>query len=387
MDLKDLENKTILLLGKSRAFSDEELEAQMRYHKVGISKEYTDYVSLIVEGRLMSPYEQNESDRLYEQKDIAFVSIDELEREVADAIETDTLMMSLKLSHDKERLKDFLTNTAIPDEVFLKLLKLYKWGGEDFFDNDDNRDISAAFIERFYENIERNHNVAYATTGFYHLVNQSDDARLLNEIYTLEPIKHHPRIKQSIALNINTDDALQRRLYKSGDRDILKALARNKRLSLFIIKEFLDDEELAEMMAKNIELDATLFEMLKGYKAALALNQSLSIEMQKTLLELGEYDINYALAHNDFLNESIIKSLFELKDKDIDKALYQNASTPQNILEDAYKYPKFHEALSKNENTPIDILYQLQLDSRYERYVRGNPAFGKHIQTENIGWL
>ena len=44
-------------------------------------------------------------------------------------------------------------------------------------------------------------------------------------------------------------------------------------------------------------------------------------------------------------------------------------------------------ALAKNENTPVDVLYQLQLDSRLERSVKENPSFGKHIQTDNIGWI
>ena len=44
-------------------------------------------------------------------------------------------------------------------------------------------------------------------------------------------------------------------------------------------------------------------------------------------------------------------------------------------------------ALAKNRNTPAELLYQLQLDKRLERYVMENPGFGEHIQRENIGWL
>jgi hypothetical protein len=57
------------------------------------------------------------------------------------------------------------------------------------------------------------------------------------------------------------------------------------------------------------------------------------------------------------------------------------------LLKKAYENGQYHESLAQNENTPVEILYQLQLDSRYERYVKTNAAFGQHIQSENIGWL
>lgn len=60
-----------------------------------------------------------------------------------------------------------------------------------FLENDDNRDVSAALIGRFYENIERNHNVQYATTGIYHLVQQTTNEQLL-VIANLAPTKNIP---------------------------------------------------------------------------------------------------------------------------------------------------------------------------------------------------
>ncbi len=109
--------------------------------------------------------------------------------------------------------------------------------------------------------------------------------------------------------------------------------------------------------------------------------------MQKKLLALDNKDINYALAQNNNLDEKMIHALLGLNRDEIELALYENSSTPVEILNAAYEDEKNHMALSKNESTPIEILYQLQLDSRYERAVKTNAGFGKHIQTENIGWL
>jgi hypothetical protein len=44
-------------------------------------------------------------------------------------------------------------------------------------------------------------------------------------------------------------------------------------------------------------------------------------------------------------------------------------------------------SLAANTSTPIEVLYQLSLDRRFERAVKTNSAFGKHIQTHNIGWF
>ena len=387
MNLKDLENKSILLFGKSRAFSSEEFELQIQQHKINIVKEYDESVVLIVDGRMMTPYEQNSSEALYEENKAPFISVDELEKELALEIDEDTLLMSLKLSRDKERLKTFLLNSMISDKLFFRLLKMYKWDGEDFFENDDNRDISAAFIARFYENIERNHNVQYSSAGFIHLISQTKNTELLEAIANLEPIKYHPNIESAIAMNLYINEDMQKKLYRSQKPNLLEALSLNKNLSKELVKQFLEDERLAKVVTQSRILDDELFEDFQKYPICLALNESLNVEMQKKLLSLGNIDVNYALALNNNLDISIINEFLKIEDENIQQAILENSATPISILREAYKEERNHLALSKNENTPIEILYQLQLDSRYERYVKANAGYGKHIQTQNIGWL
>ena len=387
MNLETLQSKNILMFGKPRAFSHEEFEAQLLHHKLTLVREYSEDISLIVDGKMMTPYEQNLSDELYEAKKIAVISIDELEKILASKIDTDVLLMSLKLSHNKERLKSFIQNPCIPDSLFFKLLKMYSWGGEDFFENDDNRDVSAAFISRFYENIERNHNVEYATTGFIHLVAQSKKREILEAITYLEPLSFHPKIMMAIAMSIYTDEKMQKRLHKKRDTNIDEALSYNKNLSKILIEKFLDDEKLAHNIAKNILLDNELFEKLQEFKVSLAANTTLNKEMQNTLYKTEDNMIKKVLASNSNLDRSLLLLLLESGDKDILSALYLNRATPQNILQESYERGEYYDALAQNENTPVDILYQLQLDSRYERHVKTNAAFGKHIQSENIGWM
>ncbi|MFK5938429.1 MAG: hypothetical protein QM497_08540 [Sulfurimonas sp.] len=387
MNLKELQNKTILLLGKSRAFSIDEFMSQMKHHKISVINELNDEVVLSVDGRMMTPYEQNTSDALYESQKFSSISIDALEKELAKEIDKDTLLMSLKLSHDKERLKSFIQNTMISHELFFKLMKMYKWNGEDFFENDDNRDVSAAFISRFYENIERNHNVQYATTGFIHLVAQAKNVEILNAISLLEPLIFHPKIKRAIAMSVVCDEAMQKRFFKSQDPQFLEALSVNKNLNLNLLNELITNEYFGDNIARNIELNEKLFEKLEKFSVALAGNESLTLEMQEKLLNHNDGFINVALASNSYLSEKNIEKLLLLDEEDIKQALYENSATSQELLQKAYENAEYHGALARNENTPIDILYQLQLDSRYDRMVKTNAGFGKHIQSENIGWM
>jgi len=387
MNLDDLKNKTLLLFGKPRAFSLEEFHAQMKHHTINVVSELSDDVILSIDGRMMTPYEQIKSDELYEKGIVKSMSIDALESQLVKEIDADTLLMSLKLSHDTERLKSFIQNSMIDDTLFFRLIQMYNWQGEDFYENDDNRDVSAAFISRFYENIEQNHNVQYATTGFIHLVSQAKDSKLLQLISQLEPLQFHPKIKSAIAMSPFCYETLQKQFLKRGDAIIYEALSLNKTLSHKSIEKLLEDENLAQNIAQSIELTEELFVKLEKYVVSLAHNETLTTQMQEKLLALDDVKVKRALASNAAITQENIEKLLSLEDEAIKQILYENSATPQALLNAAYKDEKNHEALAKNENTPIEILYQLQLDSRYERYVKTNAGFGKHIQSENIGWM
>ncbi|WP_418641025.1 hypothetical protein [Sulfurimonas sp. ST-27] len=413
MNLQNLKNKTILLLGKSRAFSEDEFVSQLKFHNITLCKEVTDAVTLVVEGRMMSPYEQNLSDTLYEEEKYEFMNIDLFEKLLAEEIDSDTLLMSLKLSNDKKRLKSFLQNSCIEDALFLKLLKMYSFGGEDFFENDDNRDVSAALIARFYENIERNHNVQYATTGIYHLIVQTKNEQLLEAIAFLEPSKKHPKIIKALALHEKTPTNVLKMFLKKGDEATKEAMAYNVNLDKNIARELIKNKKLAEIAAQNIRLDEEMFSLLSECKNALAANETLNEAMQQELVTCNDETIHLALAANKCLHVITCKQLLCLNNERIRQVIYANSATPRDILESAYKEGNCSEALSRNnatpqnileelfkcgdaqillnlannENTPVDILYQLQLESRFERAVKTNKTFSKHIQSEKIGWL
>jgi hypothetical protein len=385
MNLQNIEK--IFLLGKSRAFDKKEFLTQLNHHNIELQESYSDDVDVVVEGRMMTPYEQNLSDELYEKFGVMSVTIDTLERELAKHIDPNPLLMSLKLSNDKERLLVFIQNTMFDDALFLRLVKLYKWGGEDFFESDENRDVSSTFIARFYENIERNHNIQYATTGFIHLIAQTKSSELLSAIYELSPTKNHPKMLQALAMNPYIDEVLQKRLYKTEDEQILQALSQNQQLSLKIVEKLSTTPHYLVNMAQMLVLDEQKLELLSKSKTALALNATLPLTKQKEFVALGQKDINLALAKNSNLAQEVAFELLKSDDNELLEELYKNSALGEEFVTKAYEKGEFLASIAQNEATPIEILYQLQLDSRYERYVRTNEKFGRHIQSENIGWL
>jgi len=421
--LNSLKDTKVLLFGKSRAFASFEFIHQMNFHNIELVQEYSSDISTFIEGRMMTPYEQIESENLYKKDLGVFISIDEVEKDLAKKIDEDSLLMSLKLSHDKDRLKQFIQNSQITDSLFFKLLKLYSWSGEYFFDNDDNRDVTASIIRRFYKNIEQNHNVEYAPLGLMHLITQSNNENLIELIFYLEPIQkalknriddiifpiiraiatnryssnriilklmkaENRHLNKIIAMRENNDITIQKKLFHSADEDLKEILISNSYLNKSIALEFIEEKLYQEKIASSIELDRELFKKLfPKYAKNLAQNSSLTYSDQEKLFALNSDEIYQSLSLNRELDRDIIKRLEEEIGLDLNLAFYKNISVETlRTLVDTQDI-KVLKSLAQNENTPIDILYQLQLDRRVERLVKENKNFTKHIQTENLGWL
>ncbi len=446
MNFNELRGTAILLLGKSRALGMDEFKMQLEAQNIALAESDDDAFSLIVEGRMMNPLEQQRHDALYERRAAPFCDIDALERWLCEHIDDARLTMSLKLSGDRERLLGYLRNPLINDGLFLKLLGMYDWGGEGFFENDANRDVTAALIERFYDNIERNHNVQYANTGLMHLLAQHDDALLINTIANLAPLKRalkegcdrstfkilealasHPATDAAVLKRIveqgdttlkahaaGRDDlpaALQERLYATGDAAILDALARNPGLDAALAEEM--DATHGDVIAAHITIDDSLFERYYASRPeALAVNPSLTKSMQQKVYCLDDR-VQAALAGNPGAEYVILMLLYETNKPAVLAAIAANPAAPSEVLGKMGWNKAFHAslagnlatppelletlassddivvltALAKNPATPAPLLYQLQLDKRLERYVMENPGFGEHIQRENIGWL
>lgn len=445
MNLQELEHQSILLLGKSSALTKEEFLAQLQLHHINVCERMNADVVAVVEGRMMSPIETDLRDEIYAAKRAPFLELKELEQALCESINMDTLHMSLKLSGDETRLLGFLKNPFISDALFLRLLTLYNFHGESFFENDENRDVTAALIKRFYKNIERNHNVQYANTGIMHLLDQSDNADMIEVIAALEPIQKaikrvndnatqkiviaiadHPNSSEKvlsyfvkhaseslasrIAFREDLTPLLQKRLFQRGEDAVLETLSCNKNLSDELVDLLF--EKYGQNIAHYHQMNAVLFEkLIDANPLAMASNESLSFEMQRRVFGYND-EVQQILAENQHIDEKMAMILFDTnkpmiksalaknpatpvdlltqmhRDKKCDKSIASNSKTPPELLRDMAQSDDIDIllALAKNPMTPVDLLYQFQLDSRLERAVKENMAFGAHIQRENIGW-
>lgn len=412
MNYEELSGKSVLLLGKSRALNAQEFETLMQLHAIKCLKRNEEGVALIIEGRMMNPLEQNESERLYEAGAAPIVPIDGLEAWLCRSIEPNRLLMSLKLSRDQERLVDFLKNPYITDELFFKLLRLYEWQNEGLFDNDRNRDVTASIIGRFYQDLERNHNVQYAMSGLAHLIERYGTRELIEAVAALSPIARElkmpfdPSLRgviDAMALHSQTPEEIVRELLPTHGQLL------SRRVPLSLEEELLSDpqnhpilaqnESLSEKggevlasrhgqsLARHWHLDVGRFERFFPTSAKeLASNPSLSPAMQQKLMELGDGEVWRAMALNPAAERSWLHRLFERGGFEAELAANPALEPADLEILSRGDNPKVLEALAANPSTPIEILYQLSLDRRFERSVKTNPAFGTHIQTHNIGW-
>ncbi|MBN2896169.1 MAG: hypothetical protein JXK05_09810 [Campylobacterales bacterium] len=449
MNLEPLRHHSITLLGKCRALERDEFDKLLGLWDITFKDSFDDEVALVVEGRMMNPYEQAEAARLYAEHKAQFVSIEEIERALCSGLDGDRLLMSLKLSNDQARLRRFIQNPYIDDALFLRLLRLYRWGGEGLFESDANRDVTAALIGRFYGDTTRNHNVQYAATGLVHLLVRTDDAALLETLCTLEPItalwRDVPQsgvwrtLLETLCVHRATPLSLIARALRSGDEGILgllagrddldaqaqqtlftcthasvrEALACNAALDDKRFDAILRDAALRALMAAHVRLDTARFEaLLPLEKRALGLNAHLDEVMVAALMDEG-LEVRRILGANPALSHAQLDLLAQEEDAALNAALALNPSCDAALLDRLSVFEALHvslaanpasapsllerlfatgrfevlEQLSANPATPVALLYQLQLDARLRRKVSTNPAFGAHIQTQNIGWL
>jgi len=414
MDFQELIGKSVVLFGKTRSLNRNEFETLLKLHHIELTQKWEEKSVLIIEGRLMNPLEQEESAALYERRAAPIVEINTIEEWLCRSIEPNRLLMSLKLSNDQERLVDFIQNPYISNELFFKLLKLYDWQNEGLFDNDRNRDVTASIIGRFYKDLSRNHNVQYAMSGLSHLIERYGNGELIDAISELSPIKKELKspsdrslsgVLDAMAIHAETNERILRLLLNS------RAFILAQRIPLTLEKELMDledeaiqhflasnaslsagaslmlEEKLPDLIGANALLDEGHFERLvMEHSAALATNKSLNNSMQERLFQSEERDVHAGLAMNPSVDESLLIELYQRGRCNLELA--SNPSLPQYLLAELYTKGEraILSALALNLSTPVDILYQLSLDQRFERSVKTNPAYGKHIQIHNIGW-
>jgi len=388
----------ILFLGKILNFSKQEINNFLNKYDAKAIFEYENQdIDLVVLSSLISPIEEELSYTLYEQN-IPDVKLEEFEAYYISTLKPNSLLMSLKLSNNQERLISFLKSKALSDELFLKLLKLYSWNSEGLFDSDSNRDVALSFIERFFkrENYYNHTDIAHSPTTILNIALNSTNSDVLETLLTMPNLAINTRgqepwkpkdLREFIATNSYINSHTKKLLLNFNSNRIFRIIALNSALNAneqeFIydkldtqgkinlsINKNLDDKIFNRLLNEDIEVVQALLLSQKISKDKLStiepkylpiLCQNPNISHLKDQLLFKTKELDFAIASNSVLESSEIENLYKKYGLEIALELAQNPNTPSTILEEFYKLNNLEitKAIATNPNTSEYIIDEL----------------------------
>ncbi|ADV45532.1 hypothetical protein [Nitratifractor salsuginis] len=435
----------LLLLGKGDAFTFEEIERFCRRQGFEIVREFSPAVVAVLEGRRLSMPEELLSEQAYAEG-IALYRLEDLERIMSEAIRPEELLMALKLGDDMERLLRLLGNPHLEDGLFLRLLELYTWEGEELMESDRDRRVLHAMMERFLELDPYERDALHSPATLLRLIRSTDNPDLMEALLRLPPFEFRGRrgMRLSIAEAVASREILKestvRKLLKMREEGVRLILAANPALKGPWQRRLLESggEEISEALALNPALDEELFaDLLKmggevtekllrhqsirperwrlivehfaeeGVPEFLGENPGLCTKAAEAMIERGGPGPRRALAANEYLPEELLERLAEDRElwpllagnpaisEDLLRRLYReeeslkeilaaNPSTPTELLKELFESGEFryHQALAANPSTPMAILHQLKTDHRLWLILQKNETFVQEANRE-----
>jgi hypothetical protein len=435
--------KAILFLGRYLSLSEEEIKLFLEKFDIRYTTTLDDDVVMAVESTLLSPIEEEIATTAYKQG-IPLYNTEQFDKLYAETLNSDSILMSLKLSNNQERLARLLHNRYLSDTLFIKLFAMYDWGGEGMFDNSENMKIATLFAKRFFSKSRFDAATYHSPVSIFEVAILSKNPDLLEVMFDLPEIevkqsrsgiKKPTTTRQALAANAYANKSTLTKLFRRNDKDIDFFLALNPALPHTMQEQLFEraDNQTKEALAQNENLSPSLFEKLTEYpplwqfqkidSTKLTLlpspippeigeNENLSPEVIDFLLSQNNHEILENLAFNPALSAAQIQKLYALQNETLYPLLCANPGTPQEILETLFQKNN-HEIerhLALNPNTPIIILeklfakddfeincslalnealpvswlQQLQIDSRLLNYLKENKTFTENI-LNNLG--
>lgn len=309
-----------------------------------------------------------------------------IEQNTSDNLYENSQFMNLELLHNREKLKSFVQNLTAKELLHLVIQAKEVQLIEVIF--------SLQTIQKSLkkDKNDANYNIVTAITT-HNLTPESILKTLIK--------KSNAYVKILISMRNDCDVLMQEMLFEDGDEEVLLSLTYKVTLDKEIAYKLIEKGIYAKSIAMHIKLDNALFDLLLSkYGVDLAKNESLTHYMQEKLLSFHEEGIKLSLASNTHIDEEIIAELLCEGSEDVFFEIYKNTNTPVKKLEEAYENILNHYSLANNENTPqhilmslgksddvrvlmslaknkstpLELLYQLHLDSRFEEVVKKNEA-------------
>ncbi len=373
-----------------------------------------DSVGILIESSMIHPNEEEISYEAYKKKIPSF-TLSQFEAFYAQNISPQSLLMALKLSNDQDRIIRTLKNEAIDDELYLKVLKLYDWGNEGIYDNDQNRDVTLTFIKRFFK-VDHFLDPAtiYSPITLTTILSQSNDPLLLETALSLpnytfkvsrqahkrpnnirQLVAHNPHTpRQSLERLFNYNDpqidyflaqnpaietSLQERLFVRSSDETRQMLAQNPSLSDPLFEKLLNDPTTAPILLAFAKMDKNRFALAQKSETFFQIAQNETIApFENTLLEICDPRIDQLLASNPVITAQTLQKLYEKNPDTLAEALCQNPHLPTSILTHyaTLNDPQLLPHIAQNPSTPSEILERLFQTDDFEihRALALNPS-------------
>ena len=400
---------TVLFLGRITNFTEEELTNFLEAQGMKYANKYRGQeVALTVLSTMMTPLEDDVSYTLYDAK-IPEARLEEFEVYYTKHIKPNTLMMSLKLSNDQERLKRQLKNESFSDEVYLKLFKMYDWGSDGVYDNDNNRDMTITFVQSFYNpNGFRDPAMVYSPITLSNIARDANKPEIINAMLSMpnHEIKQSRKedmrpknLREIVALNEHISSEDIRYLLSFNDERINTFLASNNAIGLKEQEHILAtaNEATKLMLTQNDSLDDKIFKELlvdndaiikslltfqqitkerleaileanlsEEFLAHLGENQSIE-EVAEELLFINRL-LDYKLASNRAIKRELLEKLYERYGAELMLPLSENPNLSPKYLEEFYSSDNQEVILNlaSNLTTPKAILKELCEKNEHE---------------------
>ena len=396
-----------MLIGKSLNILPNEIESFLKKQGVGFTLEFepNKEIAFVIVSSLLKPYEEEILNELYTLK-IPEVSLEEFEEYYISKLKPNSLLMSLKLSSNQDRIKRLLNIKSLNSELYLKIFKLYNWQDEGIFDNNSNRDVAISFIKRFFKPtapIYNHTDITYSPANLIDIALTSANKDALDAMLFMPSFSFNTRakepwkpkeLKEFIALNpnlsINTKKTLlalnskridtllalnpslnkeeQFIIYNRGSLEALINLAKNENLVDELFKELLNsDINIIKTLLLNQKIDKNRLDLIKK-EHLLYLSKNPNIkDIVQDILFLDK-KLDFALSSNEAVSSALIKKLYNKYKNEIALFLSLNKNTPKELLEEFFKLNQKEITLNlaTNPNTPQDILDSLCELNDYE---------------------
>ncbi len=405
--LQKVQNAAVLLLGSTEYFTEEEIARFLKRYEVKLTRRAEEGIVAVLEGRRMNPAEETVSESLYAQG-VPHYRIAELEHLMSEKLGGREVLMSLKLGYDAKRLLRLIENEYLADELFLKLLKLWRWESDELMEGDFDARILTALLKRFLDAGNYESDVYYSPVSLLRLIRETENSALLEALVDWPDFTFRQQRDHSITLHeaLASHEALDRRsvesLRRRKEAAVDRALAANPAIGIQGIESYLArhdgslDEALAvnpalatEHFAELAERGEAVAETLAAFQwideerleilarhfgwenlpDALAENPRIDPEAFGRLLAKAPEEFRCRLAANPALPLEFVEKLAKSDDERILEALASNPAVEGAILQKirerfGEKTERIDEALAGNPSTPAELLEAFYVTGR-----------------------